>query len=105
MPVLRELREPVGGNLHRQLDEQVDAPIWRLGGALGLIAASILVVAATWLAAIPSAGPRHGNPTVASTPADWEMVASTLRVEVPGEPQQLDQWMLDQLALVEGPHP
>jgi anti-sigma factor RsiW len=92
-------------SLHRQFDEQVDAPIWRLGGALGLIAASILVVAATWLAAIPTPGTRRSNPAVAARPAEWELVASTLRVEVPGEPQQLDQWMLDQLALAEGPLP
>ena len=92
--------------LHQHLDEQVDAPIWRLAGAVGLIAASILIVAATWLAAIPSPGPRTGNATVATTPAEWEQIALTLRVEVPGEADpHLDQWMLDQLALAEGSQP
>ena len=42
--------------LRKRLDVEIntdaDAPIWRFGGAVGLIAASILVVAGTWLAVL-----------------------------------------------------
>jgi anti-sigma factor RsiW len=91
--------------LHRKLDEQVDAPIWRIGGAMGLIAASILVVAGTWLVTIPANAPRPGGPTVATNLEEWEQIASSLRVEVPGNEPQIDQWMLDQLALADGSQP
>src|SRR4051812_32250866 len=60
--------------LHENLDDQMHAPIWRIGGAMGLIAASILIVAATWLAAIPSAKPSPGRatgPVVAVKANDW----------------------------------
>jgi anti-sigma factor RsiW len=97
-----ELKPMERARLHQQLDEQVDAPIWRLGGAVGLIAASILIIAATWLAAIPSTTPRDVGPTVAAAPAEWEQIAFTLRVDVPGETDpRLDQWMLEQLAMAE----
>jgi anti-sigma factor RsiW len=72
-----DLRPQERANLHRQLDEQVDAPIWRLGGALGLIAASVLVVAATWLAAIPSPRSPPGHTTLPHTPAEWVNIYTT----------------------------
>jgi anti-sigma factor RsiW len=91
--------------LHQNLDEQVDAPIWRIGGAMGLIAASILVVAGTWLVTIPAKSPRPAGPTVATSAEEWEQIASSLRVEVPGNEPQIDQWMLDQLALADRSEP
>jgi anti-sigma factor RsiW len=77
--------------LHKRLDvemkENVDAPIWRLGGAIGLIAASILVVAGTWLAVLPASQPTQTSGTVAqaSQPEQWETIASTGFVPVPVE--------------------
>jgi anti-sigma factor RsiW len=92
--------------LHQVLDENADAPIWRIGGAMGLIAASILVVAGTWLVAIPAKAPRPSpGVTIATNVDEWEQIASSLRVEVPGNEPQLDQWMLDQLALADGSQP
>ena len=89
--------------LHAALDERLYAPIWRIGGAMGLIAASILVIAGTWLAAIPSAQPAQmntGNLTVAGV-NDWQNIALTGFVPVnnPGDQiyladSHLDEWML-----------
>ena len=95
--------------IHQALDESVDAPVWRLGGMIGVIAASILVVSATWLVTLPARSPVRTmtQETVASTAqlADWEQVAVTLRVEPPqvGEDRvyladaHLDEWMLEGL--------
>jgi anti-sigma factor RsiW len=68
--------------LHQAVENvAVDRPIWRIGGAMGLIAASILIVGLAWLRAIPatmSAAPNAGS--VAVAPAQpWERVAITLR--------------------------
>lgn len=94
--------------LHRELDDQLDAPIWRLGGAIGLIAASILVVAATWLAAIPAEKPtapgRVGNSMMVAAPSDWEQIAVTQFVPIGTVDDRiyladshLDEWMLEAL--------
>jgi hypothetical protein len=86
--------------LHAALEERVDAPIWRLGGAIGLIAASILVVAGTWLTVIPAQKPQPigVGGLLASAPA-WEQIASTGRVDIPSQLDQtnLDEWMLASL--------
>lgn len=93
--------------LHEQLDDSINAPIWRIGGAMGLIAASILVVAATWLAAIPTAKPTPGRatgPIVAVKSSDWSAIAITGFVPIQPVDDQvyladshLDEWMLDAL--------
>ena len=90
------LRPQERARLHAALEERVDAPIWRLGGAIGLIAASILVVAGTWLTVIPQKPAPMGP--VASTPT-WEQIASTGRVDIPSQLDQtnLDEWMLASL--------
>jgi anti-sigma factor RsiW len=100
-----DLRPIERARLHQTLEEKADAPIWRIGGAMGLIAASILVVAGTWLVSIPSKAPRPGGPVIAANAEEWEQIASSLRVEVPGNEPQIDQWMLDQLALADGSRP
>jgi anti-sigma factor RsiW len=117
---LGELSQIERGRLHQRLDEEMnadanaDARIWKLGGVIGLIAASILVVASTWLATLPPArsgvrsGPAvGGNGTIArAKPAEWEQVALTLRVSpLPDDvgdqvylaDAHLDEWMLGAL--------
>ena len=73
-----------------EINESVDAPIWRLGGAVGLIAASILVVAGTWLVVLPASQPKQptggaGAIAQAPPPEPWETVALTGFVPVPVE--------------------
>ena len=74
-------------HLHDVLDESVDAPIWRLAGTLGVIAASILIVATAWLVELPTHANRSNTATVArapiAAPAPWEQAAMTLRVDAP----------------------
>jgi anti-sigma factor RsiW len=68
--------------LHQAIDESnEDQFVWRIGGTLGLIAASILVVGFAWLRSLPTATPIGQQQTqLASHPAPvWERVAVTLR--------------------------
>src|SRR2546421_3938207 len=51
--------------LHQVIDAAMDRPILRIGGTLGLIAASILVVGLAWLHAIPAAAPRDNSAVLA----------------------------------------
>lgn len=77
----RELQD-----LHQAIEAAADRPIWRIGGSLGLIAASILVIGLAWLNVLPA---RGGNPASAQSNArlagaslqDWERVAVTLRAD------------------------
>jgi anti-sigma factor RsiW len=85
--------------LHAAIDEEgreeagEEAVLFRIGGTLGLIAASILVVGFAWLRTLPSS-PAPGQATV-STPVAvnptnepaWERVAVTLRPD-PASPDQ-----------------
>ena len=68
--------------LHAAIDAAVDAPIWRLGGLIGAVAASILIISAAWLAQMPPAAPTRVS-HVTRPAQDWEKVAMTLRVDVP----------------------
>ena len=110
-----DLRPEELARLHHAIDDSMiedDPAIWRLGGTLGLIAASILVVAGTWLAVLPAS--RPGQPTQQTTLATadvpaWERTAMTLNVEHVRQADdpiyladsQLDDWMLN--ALKRGP--
>ena len=63
--------------IHQAVDDAADRFIWRLGGTLGLVAASILIVGLAWLQAMP-VRTQSAPQTTASTPS-WERVAMTLR--------------------------
>jgi anti-sigma factor RsiW len=73
-------------NLHLAIDEEASDDqqvVWRIGGTMGLIAASILVVGFAWLRSLPT---PTGNPTgetpLAVSPSAapaWERVAVTGR--------------------------
>lgn len=68
--------------LHRAIDQSDDFQVWRIGGTLGLIAASILVVSFAWLRTIPASTAKPGQqaPMVAQKPVPaWERVAVQLR--------------------------
>jgi anti-sigma factor RsiW len=89
--------------LHQAIDAAMDRPILRIGGTLGLIAASIFVVGLAWLHAIPATAPRQPTAPVAVVkPAEpWENVAMTLRPDPmlqsgdPTEQIQLAENMID----------
>ena len=91
--------------IHKAIYAASDEPIWRLGATVGAIAASILVVAGTWLTALPTAPPRRPAPAAIAAAPAWEQVALTLRVEPLPEADQSMQvadaqfadWMLDVL--------
>jgi len=89
--------------VHQSLLQIDDSFNWRLYGALSAIAASILVVGATWLAALPAPSPSlAGNP---SPPAEWEQMAMNLRVDptISGDQQpayadaRMADWMIEAL--------
>lgn len=110
-----DLRPEELARLHQAIDNsmiEVDPAIWRLGGTLGLIAASILVVAGTWLAVLPASRPGQQSQQTTVATADvpaWERTAMTLNVEHVRQADdpiyladaQLDDWMLN--ALKTGP--
>ena len=50
-------------NLHDAIDDVDDYRIWRIGGSLGLVAASILIIGMAWLNAMPSPGRTSGGQT------------------------------------------
>jgi anti-sigma factor RsiW len=74
-------------DIHRAVDEagaaedDDDRQVWRIGGTMGLIAASVLIVGVAWLRVIPVATTQPGGSgqPVASAPAPWERMALTLR--------------------------
>jgi anti-sigma factor RsiW len=104
--------------MHETIDAAADAPVLRLGGMMGLIAASILVVSSAWLVALPPSRPitpgaGNGGAMVATAPPvapmdEWERIATSLRVDAPRAADDqvylaeanLDEWMLKSL---EGP--
>ena len=87
-------------DLHRGVEESGDEQkIWRIGGTIGLIAASVMIVGMAWLKALPapSARPGSGNIAVQTKPQPWEKTAITLRAD-PVYSTDAD-WMLEQLAM------
>jgi anti-sigma factor RsiW len=67
--------------LHAAIDQEAaDQPVWRLGFALGTVAASILIISSAWLIELGGAPPRDIARSLAPAPA-WERVAMTLRAE------------------------
>ena len=100
--------------LHDAIDDVDDYRIWRIGGSLGLVAASILIIGMAWLNVLPSrtVTPTGGGTvaTTATTPSSqsWERTAVTLRVYPPlpaadhsiqSHDAQLADYMLEGLAL------
>jgi anti-sigma factor RsiW len=96
-------------NLHAAIDANIDRPIWRLGGTLAALAASIIVVCGAWLAEWPQRNPPAGTaPTAAVEP--WERLATTLRpdpADLPGNDKsrladaRLADWMIQGVLKVE----
>jgi len=100
------------GNLHAAVDDVDDYRIWRIGGSLALVAASILIIGMAWLNAMPSrsgSGTGGQSPVAVSpsSPESWERTAVTLRVYPPlpsnaaiqPHDDQLADYMLEGLAL------
>ena len=103
--------------IRHAVDDVDDYRIWRIGGSLGLVAASILVIGMAWLNALPSRTmtPTGGGTNVATTTTTttqpafqaWERTAVTLRVYPPlpahdsigPHDAQLADYMLEGLAL------
>jgi anti-sigma factor RsiW len=104
-----ELRPDELARLHKAIDERADQPVWRLGVILSGLAASILVISATWLAELPPRIPVvHSGFATTVQPENWEKLATTLRVsplplEAPDRSEiqvadaQFAQWMLSGL--------
>ena len=72
--------------LHRAIDDEANEEqeaqvVWRIGGTMGLIAASILVVGFAWLRSMPTATPIGGQPNqmemAAGSAPLWERMAVT----------------------------
>jgi anti-sigma factor RsiW len=64
--------------VHQAVEDAQVQRVWRIGGSLGLVAASILIVSLAWLNAVPPAPARLRPRMTVSAPA-WEQVATTLR--------------------------
>src|SRR5207237_7538890 len=93
----RDLTDGERIRLHEAVDAAVDRPIWRIGAAIGLIAASILIVGLAWLKALaPPGGATQQNIVVATAaaPDSWERVAMTLRTYPLQQEQAQDQIQL-----------
>jgi anti-sigma factor RsiW len=96
--------------LHDVVGDIDDYRIWRIGGSLALVAASILIIGMAWLNAMPSPA-GSSQATIASTPPSssqsWERTAVTLRVYPPlpsndaiqPHDDQLADYMLEGLAM------
>lgn len=104
----RQLREyPFEGiradelaDLHRVVEEAGEQRIWRIGGTIGLIAASVMIIGMAWLKALPAPSGAAGATVAvqsAKPQAAWEKTAVTLRAE-PLYSNDAD-WMLEQLAM------
>lgn len=106
-------RSAVHAVLAAAIESAADAPLLRLGAMMGLIAASVLVVSAAWLVALPPARPTVGGTALAAAapPAEWERIATTLHVDAPHAlddqvylaDANLDEWMLNSLERGEQP--
>ena len=104
-----ELNAAELANLHAAVDEVDDYRIWRIGGSLALVAASILIIGMAWLNAMPSPARESSQTPLAVAPAaeSWERTAVTLRVYPPlpsngviqPHDDQLADYMLEGLAL------
>ena len=89
---------------HESLHQNADAGNWRLYTALSAIAASILVISATWLSASPE--PHHSISRNASPAPEWEQMATSLRVDpmtLEDQPTQvadarMTEWMIQSLS-------
>ncbi len=89
--------------VHQSLQQSEDAFNWRLYGALSAVAASVLVVGASWLAALPA--PRSPIAVNPSPAAEWEQVAANLRVDpmIASDQQpafadaRMADWMIEEL--------
>jgi anti-sigma factor RsiW len=110
-----ELSDPLTrddlARVHDALDDAAEATVWRIGGPLGLIAASILVVSATWLMTLPKPQPAGGvdSGTQATIVRNfrpmepWERAAVQLRVPSQAEyneptyAQAFSDFMVDSL--------
>lgn len=122
---LPDVAESVGG-LHDVIRRETEAAparsdLWRTAVVLSGLAASLLVVSATWLVELRPAAQAGGQvispPTPTGGPAlalssDWETVATTLRADPrpelladsPLEPRYADaiDWLLQNLAPADG---
>lgn len=86
--------------IHAAVSESVEEPrLLRIGGTIGVLAASVLIVGMAWLKALPTSSPATPDgQIIASAPSEsWERMAMTLRPE-PILSNDAD-WMLEQLAL------
>jgi hypothetical protein len=89
---------------HESLHQNADAGNWRLYTGLSAIAASILVISATWLSAIPES--HHSIFRNASPAPEWEQMATSLRVDpmsLEEQPMQvadarMTEWMIQSLS-------
>jgi anti-sigma factor RsiW len=96
-------------NLHGAVDDVDDYRIWRVGGSLGLVAASILIIGMAWLNALSSPARNSAQTPLAVSPSSqsWERTAVTLRVYPPlpsndaiqPHDDQLADYMLEGLAM------
>jgi anti-sigma factor RsiW len=76
---------------------------WRLYAGTGLVAASVLIVSAVWLATLPQRPPARAQ--TQATPAEWELIAMDLRVDptIPDSQQpryadaRIANWMIESL--------
>ena len=73
-------------SMHRAFDDAVDSSLarpsrsfWRTAALISGLAASVLIVATTWLLETPGPTPSVTTPVVASAP--WETVALNLRAD------------------------
>ncbi|MEA2736197.1 MAG: putative zinc-finger [Humisphaera sp.] len=85
---LDELTQHDLAKLHAAVEEVDDYRIWRIGGSLALIAASILIIGMAWLNAMPTPSRNAGQSPLAVSPSpspsqSWERTAVTLRVYPP----------------------
>jgi anti-sigma factor RsiW len=96
--------------IHDAVDDIDDYRIWRIGGSLALVAASILIIGMAWLNALSSPARNISQTAVVSTPSSsqsWERTAVTLRVYPPmpsndaiqPHDDQLADYMLEGLAM------
>jgi anti-sigma factor RsiW len=86
--------------IHDAVDDIDDYRIWRIGGSLALVAASILIIGMAWLNAMPSPPRNTGQTPLAVSPSSqsWERTAVTLRVYPPLPSNEAIQPHDDQLA-------
>lgn len=99
----QELTDAELSRIHAAIPEPEESTNFRLYASIGLIAASVLIVCATWLAALPE--PRQSVATSGQPTEEWEQVATNLRVDPLSaeiEPMRfadarMTDWMVDSL--------